>query len=249
MLRYVDQFLSFRCAGDVIGVVGPMKGFSKEISEAMAIVRRIKPIIIKESKQWTLLDLCSGNALVPVITAFTLPTVHNYAIDKRERSGRRWAQIRNFTYLNNDIYSQDVVNVIRSIPGPIILTSVHPCKGLAERVVDIYNNCDNIEKLFLMPCCVGKVPMNIADKVQSQMNRDNLWGLYLALKADGRLTQDNHIISPKNRLVIADKHGYTDTRTEESFEGRILCEAEGGTERKPSPSQLDLVRDMGVWME
>ena len=243
MLRYVDQFLGFKCAGDVIGIVGPMKGLSKEISEAMAIVRRVKPVVIQEPKKFTLVDLCSGNALVPVITAFMLPTAHNYAIDLRERNGRRWTEVRNFTYLNRDIYSQDILNTIRSIPGPIILTSVHPCKGLAERVVDIYNNCDNIEMLYLMPCCVGKVPINISDKIESQMNRDNLWGLYLALKADGRLTQDTNVISPKNRLVLADKHGYTDASTKEGPEGRICSPAEGRESEESIPARRELASD------
>ncbi len=213
--RYVNQLLQMRCAGDVLGVVGPMKEPAKEISEAMAIIRRIKPWTLENPMKYTLVDLCSGNAFVPVISAFSLPVIHSHAVDKRPRN-RPWDRARRFTYNNIDIGTMECINFITSINGPVILTAVHPCGPLATQVVALYNICTNVEKMVVMPCCVGKTPFNMSDKMESRTGRDNLWAVYLAGGCGGKIIQDDDVISPKNRIIIAEKNENQDTRGEES---------------------------------
>lgn len=36
--RYLDEFLSLKCAGDVLNVCSPIARAEKEISEAMAVI-------------------------------------------------------------------------------------------------------------------------------------------------------------------------------------------------------------------
>lgn len=149
-LKYIDRLLSKKCAGDVLGIVGPMNHSGKEISEAMAIIERIKLLTIASPMKYTVVDLCSGNALLPVISASSLPTRHNYAVDLRPRK-RPWDKVRRFTYYTADIHSIDFLGFLALIDGPVILTSVHPCKSLAQRAVELYRSMDQVEHLTMMP--------------------------------------------------------------------------------------------------
>ncbi len=202
--RYIEQFLAMRCAADIIGVAHPVNKFGKEISEAMAIIRRIKPKLLKYPMDYNVVDLCSGNALVPMISAFMLPSKWNYAFDKVPRN-RPWNQVKRFTYLHSNIHDEDIINFIDSLEGPVVITSVHPCQSLAERTAEVFNH-SKAEMLVMMPCCVGKIPQRLSEKLKGRIGRDNLWGLHLQNLAGGRLIQDDDVISPKNRILIADKN-------------------------------------------
>lgn len=213
--RYADKFLSFRCAPDVLGVVGTMKNTIKEITEMMGIHRYIKHWACKRPTQYTLIDLCSGNALVPIATVFSLPVKEAIAIDKQPRD-RNWDKAKRFTYKNINIFDKLIHKEIENIQGPIILTSAHPCKELARQVVDIYNTHENIEHMALMPCCIGKPPYKISSSLEHKMGLYNLWSLHLAEMSRGRLIEDQNVLSPKNHIIIADKYERINATTEES---------------------------------
>lgn len=220
-MKYVSEFLSLRCATDIIGISYPVQRMPKEISEAMAMVRRVRSWALNDPNTYALVDLCSGNGLVPLLTAFTLPIKHNYAVDSKPRD-REWDKVRKFSYIHGDIYSNHIQELIENAGDKVILTSCHACKNLASRVVELYQECKNVKKLVLMPCCVGKLPFNVSDDMLKQMGRDNLWALYLNQMAEGRLTKDDAAMSPKNRIIVASKDVNPDTTTEESSQGRIL---------------------------
>lgn len=202
-LRYIEQFMSLRCAADIIGIAHPVQKFPKEISEAMAIIRRIKPKLLKQPMEYTIIDLCSGNALVPLLSTFLLPSKWNYAIDIRPRK-RPWDKAKRFSYLQQSIYDVSTYNLINNAPGPVVLTAVHSCKDLAEQTIELYKST-KAEMLVMMPCCIGKIPQKISTELKHKIGRDYLWGLHLRELVDGRLIQDNDIISPKRLLVIAEK--------------------------------------------
>ena len=140
-LKYIDKFLSLRCAADVIGISYPIKQFTKEISEAMAMITHIKSKMLKSPMKYVLIDLCSGNALVPLISAFMLPSKWNYAIDIRERN-RSWNKAERFNYKNKNIFEEEVLDFINKTASdaPVILSACHSCKNLAERCIELYNN-------------------------------------------------------------------------------------------------------------
>ena len=48
MPKYVDKFLNLKCAGDIIGIAGPIKKYEKEITKAMAI----KEVVIGNLKYY-----------------------------------------------------------------------------------------------------------------------------------------------------------------------------------------------------
>jgi len=203
-LRYIEQFLSFRCAGDIINVTHPVQSMAKEISESMAMLRHVKVWILKKPKQRSIIDLCSGNALLPIMTAFMLPIRASYAVDKRPRE-RHWERVKYFHHLNIDIHDKAIRDFLRSIKEPFIMTAIHPCRDLAERIVELYLQTEKARKLALMPCCIGQIRAKTSDKVKKRIGRDNLWALQLAGQANGRVIQDDDVISPKNRIVIAEK--------------------------------------------
>lgn len=165
---------------------------------------KIKKILHRKPENThTLVDLCSGNALVPVLSQHLFPQLYeSFAIDKLKRE-RNWNKTKNFHYLTSDIYKLN----LSKIPKPIILTGVHCCKNLAERVVEIYNETPKIKHLILMPCCSGALSNGILQFIKSQSSNDTAWALKLALQCDGKVKmyKDNHVLSPRNHIIMASK--------------------------------------------
>jgi len=200
-----------RCAPDVLGAVGPINNAKKEITEAMAIIHAIRDYTIKRPMEYVLVDLCSGNALVPIIAAHLLPVRKAFAVDIRPRNGR-YDRVKRFKYLNIDILDQaGDVEIIKHIHSdvanndyvPLILTAVHPCSHLADKVVDIWNSfCFNV--LAMMPCCVGDVSgPTLLDK---KLSRYEMWAmkLYDNVDADKKnVKRDNGVISPANIVITS----------------------------------------------
>ena len=157
-MSYVKQFMALRCAGDVLDACGPFKNGEKEINESMAVLQRVRKIVLAEPMKYTLVDLCSGNALTPVLAVHYLPIVKAYAVDINPHE-RRWDKVRRFEYLQADITKPRFMgalldDVIRS--DNVILTAVHPC-SLARKVAEIYQMHAQIRHAVILPCCSGEL--------------------------------------------------------------------------------------------
>lgn len=201
-MGYVNQFLKLKCSGDVLNIVSPMGNPEKEITESMAIIKRIKSILIGSPLEYTVYDLCAGNALTSVLSAFLLPVKEVIAIDKRERY-RPFEKVKKFSYQFQNIYEVEVY-------GPMsILISVHPCQELAKEVIRQFFVSQS-QYLFLMPCCVGKF-----DKMGIDL--DNLsiyekWALSLRMYTlilscmqnvpiSCSIERDKQVLSPANIIL------------------------------------------------
>lgn len=204
--KYLDEFMSFLCCGDVLHIAKMKKNISKEITEAMGIYKLLKSLLIGKPDEYVVIDLCSGNALVPLISAFMGKSHYNYAVDKKKRQ-REWGKVKKFSYIENDICCDEffewfcnLVNFWKNKNKKVIVTAVHPCGNLSKRVVELYN-CSLAEYLFLMPCCIGNIDngFNVADTIN--ISKDLLWSICLASKCKGDITKDNNIISPKNYII------------------------------------------------
>ena len=197
---YLDEFLSLRCAGDIINVLNPIQNFQKEVSEAMAVIKQLKKIVFSKNTKYALWDFCSGNALVPAISAFLLPIEHSYAIDKKERK-RPWDNIRKFTYVKTDIY-------YLTPPNPsIILTAVHACGDNAKVIIDTFNRSKS-KHLILMPCCSGHMLNRVPQLISDKLDPYEKWCYYLYGLIDTpkkNIFVDNKILSPKNIIIVANK--------------------------------------------
>ena len=203
MSKYLSRFLALKCAPDILATVGNLGNKpEKEISEAFAIIRRIRKIVFKQPNHYQIVDLCSGNALVPVTAIHLLPITYAYAVDKLPRD-RRWELTNNFEYLQKDIYKIDYTMFTK----PTILTAVHSCSNLAEQTIKIYERYHQIRHLILMPCCYGKLNNPILKFIKKEATGDLAWVLKLALQCgeNVRITKDDHVLSPKNYIIVASK--------------------------------------------
>lgn len=196
-MNYVDSFLALKCAGDVWNVVAPVIKAHKEISESWAAIRYIKKIVLKEPHKYYVLDLCAGNALTSVLSAFLLPVRGAIAIDKLPRK-RRWHLANNFKYEIEDVYDLNP----QDIDENTILVGVHACSNLSKQIVEMYLE-SNAKHLVLIPCCMG--PHNLPEVVSDKMGKYFAWCLSLALQAGGTLHEDKHMISPMNGIIVAHK--------------------------------------------
>lgn len=199
---YLDEFLSMKCCGDILNVLNPVQGLKKEISESMAVIKRLRKVLIKNPNKYILYDLCAGNALASVTATHLFKTKHTYAVDIKKRD-RKWENIREFTYINKNIHDDDMCNKIKSNS---IIISVHPCSELASRVVEIYNQ-SRADFLVLMSCCEGSVDINVPQIIRDKIGKYLIWSWNLASMCKGRVNMviDDKCLSPKNCLIIAKK--------------------------------------------
>lgn len=197
--RYVSEFLSLRCSGDVLNIVSPMgKSVEKEITESMGMIKLLRNITLKEPGRYNVFDICAGNALTAVIATFLLPINQAIAIDKLPRS-RNWQEVRRFTYCFQDIFEIDP----RIFDQNSIIIAVHPCMKLAQKVVDLYNNSD-ASHLIIMPCCEGRIDQHYGF-ICERLGKYVGWCCELAHLCNGVMREDRGITSPKNIIITASK--------------------------------------------
>jgi hypothetical protein len=214
---YVSEFLSLRCAGDVLNIVNPLGTKThKEITESMAVIRRLRSFALHHPMEYMLVDLCAGNALTSVTAIHLLPFRWAVALDKRPRK-RRWEAVNRFDYVINDIgvlpFIKPEHNPLRHVyekseSSGIILCCVHGCGDLAVSVVDLYKQSPEVKGLVLMPCCRGTCPVKVDPTIAAILGKYRTWAYSLARYAGGNLFFDEKCLSPCNGVIVAEKsHG------------------------------------------
>lgn len=198
---YVSEFLSLRCAGDVLNVLNPITRAEKEITESMAMIKQIKKIALKEPMKYTLIDLCAGNALTSALSVFLFPIHEAIAIDRKKRN-RKWGLIKRFTYLEAELYPETDIGCFNN---NIVLTATHACGDAAYLAVDLYNKLPEIKHLVLMPCCIGQRRNNIPDFMVQEIGKYKAWAYDLSLSCRGRIIIDKKCLSPCNAIIVASK--------------------------------------------
>jgi len=206
MNEYVGRFLSLRCSGDVLNVVGRLHEPEKEISESMAVIKHLKPIVLAEKLKYTIYDLCAGNALTSILAAHMLPIWNSYAVDQKKRSGH-YDKIRKFSYVEGKIETSFAYDCKDSI-----FISVHPCQT-ADIIVDMFNKYKNIKHLIMMPCCNGSYQDIVGYgwlHENKKVSAYDLWTLHLAQNikdAKVKIVTDKKVLSPKRNIIIANRQG------------------------------------------
>jgi len=212
---YVDEFLSMKCCGDVLNVCNPIgKNARKEITESMALIKRVKTLALSHRRKYNVLDLCAGNALTSVLAVHLLPVEYAVAIDKRPRE-RQWDKVERFIYRNEDIFDLEFSFYIKGtkpacpesgfllnkyINRDTIIVSSHPCGELARRIIEIYKNSP-AKALFMLPCCYGKLHRNYPQELFTKMSKDWVWCYDLAQDIDAKMSKDIKCISPRNIML------------------------------------------------
>jgi hypothetical protein len=201
-MKYLNEFLKMKCAGDILNISNPIQGVVKEIEEGMGIRSILRSIVLKHPMKYRIIEFCAGNALPSILSVFSLPVKSAIAYDKRPRK-RDWNLINRFTYSFEDIYEFDP----QKIEETDIIISCHPCGQLAERVIEIYNQSPS-RHLILCPCCNGKIKNEINNELQwvrSKITKYDLWTAHLGRKIKGSITYktDIELSSPKNNIIIS----------------------------------------------
>lgn len=213
--RYLSEFLQLKCAPDALGTTGSLGNKSaKEITEAMAVKRQVKKILRRkpEGRNWGLVDLCTGKALIPVLTAHLLPQLHvSIGVDIREPKLNFEGGIKKFIYYQRDINEDSFFdNYIDRYCGDYILTSCHACGELSTRVVELFAKHNKFKHLVLMPCCCGPQRSHLPAFIKKNVGRYVDWSYFLfekvqATTSDAKMVRDNFCLSPCNILIVASK--------------------------------------------
>jgi hypothetical protein len=174
-----------------------MSKAEKEITESMAIIKKLKPITLLNPMKYSVMDLCAGNALTSVLAVHLLPIISATAIDKKKRKGH-YEIVKKFQYLEMDV--KDAV-----IADTDILIAVHPCKT-ADLIVDLFNNFP-AKALIMMPCCNG-LSNDVLCKtwLRTKLPEYDLWTYHLAQKiksAQVNIFTDVFVESPKRNIILA----------------------------------------------
>src|SRR3990167_2994206 len=197
MKSYLNEFLSLRCAADVLESVYPIKQAEKEISESMALVTAIRSKILSAPGFLNVIDVCAGNALTGLLIAHLLPVIEVIAIDKRQRIREGFGKVKKFSYRVQDIYD-DVFWA--TCPSNTILVACHPCKDLAIRILDVAKMHD--WPAAILPCCISRRNLPEWSKgIEKTSGRYIAWLAYLAQLCDGKFRIDNKCLSPCRGLV------------------------------------------------
>lgn len=194
---YVSEFLSLKCAGDVLTTCAPINSVEKEISESMGIIKRLRPIVLAEPMKYRVLDLCAGNALTSVLSVHLLPIKSALAIDIKPRERPGFGSVKRFNYIRGNI----LFGHYEHASNTDIIISSHPCK-LARRVVEIYNRSP-AKALILIPCCEGPLVRKYPQFVKEKLGAYFRWCWDLAQDCGGDVFVDKRILSPKNIVVVA----------------------------------------------
>ena len=203
-MSYANQFLSLRCSGDVLNSVFPIREPIKEISESMAIIKRVKKILTSNPGIYSIFDLCAGNCLTSSLIAHLFDIKHVFAIDKATRERKGFEKINNFSYNIVDIEKEKEI-LIKSIQmSKSIIISVHPCCDLAQQIVNIYKE-SNADYLFMIPCCHGRLLKDYPTFVDNKLSKYELWCLDLCNMMNGKGNRDKMCLSEKNIVIKASR--------------------------------------------
>lgn len=198
---YVNEFLELKCCGDILNAVSPLNKAEKEITETMSFIHILRDRTLQSPIKYNILDLCAGNALTSITSVFLLPIGNAVAVDKYKRN-RCFCDIKRFEYVCDDINNEDIYTLINK---NTVIISVHPCRELAKRVVEVYNK-SVADSLYIMPCCTGKYDLHAKQFLIDNLGSYATWCYYLASLCDGSIKQDRHCLSEKNTIISSRKH-------------------------------------------
>lgn len=206
MAKYVQQFFDLRCAPDILKIVGSIKNMEKEITESFGIISQVRNLLINNPMEYTVIDLCAGNALTSVLIAHMFKCKAVYSVDIKLRKNNQIynSEISRYQYFQADIYHHDFMDWMLNITGDVLIISSHPCER-AIRVVEIYKELNNDgynTHICMIPCCIGTHPVKVPSLVQSKLGKYLGWCYSLSMYGNGlNMKVDNHIISPCNCIV------------------------------------------------
>jgi hypothetical protein len=209
-MKYISEFLQFRCSPDVLACSGRVPNCAKEITEAMAMQKAVRGPVLEKPMRFTMHDMCSGNGLVGLVAVFTLPFKEVHCYDKRE-SKTGFLNAHRFTYHGQT----DIYKLEPSFDENTVITACHPCKDLSRQIIKLYNE-SKAKHLVLMPCCNGSFTAPAFDFLRAELGSYKTWCYDLALgikNSKVTMSVDKYCSSARNVVIKATKNGQKETKT------------------------------------
>lgn len=205
--KYISYLRNQNCYEDLKTYLSLVKNTNKEITEAMAIIKTLRTMLYNKeiTRDYTHVDLCSGNGLVGVLSAFLIQFDHTFCTDITPRNdlyNKFFDTVRNFDYVACDMcdigYMIDRGKRLTK-EDKIVYTCCHGCGDLSEKALELAT-IDN-KPIVIMPCCngnIGKIPRLFNEK----LTKYERWcyHLYKTYYCDD-MWCDKNVISPKNILI------------------------------------------------
>lgn len=205
---YFSKFKRLNCQDDVLAAIMPVPKLGRKISEAMAVIKLLKPIVMRDPGKYTIIEVGSGTPITAIIAAHLLPIKNAIAGDKIVKD-REYQRVKDLTYLSE----QDVqsgVSILKQ-KADTILISVHPSSSMCETLLDSASrsdggNGDKIHYSIIMPGFNGKIEpgykSDIPNWVQRKIGHYDNWVLYLQKVYGGKVVKDNNIKSHMNSIIV-----------------------------------------------
>ncbi len=203
-MKYLSWFLSRKSAGDILNVAHPVSNIIKEITEAVAIHQRTLNYLMSDPMKIGLLDLCAGNGLVGLISAFNAPVREVVAIDRKPPTKRGYSQVKKYRYIERDIMKiAESRQPIPPLDYPFIITACHACKNLAPSILKLAHHWQ--VPCILMPCCIGKITLPNILRTNPRLSKYTQWCLSLGFefhdKGNVNIYYDRNVLSPCNGII------------------------------------------------
>ena len=202
MNKHVDEFLSLRCAPDVLAATSKSGKTAKEISEAMGLYKRFRNKLISKPMTFDVVEFCAGNALPSLLAVFIGAARFANPVDRKQRKGR-WSRVHRLNYMEGNIYDEEW----ESLDSSALIVANHACGKLANRAIEIFNK-SNASSLYLMPCCQGRRDEQRYNWLKPQIGQYRIWCLTLSNLIQGakvKMHEDENILSPCNVIIEAHK--------------------------------------------
>lgn len=180
----------------------------KEYFESSIVISKTLRSIIKQrdiARFDTAFDMCSGCSFSGYYLLARNYAKYCVAVDKKfplssYRVGGYYNRVvGRMSFREEDIYLNDY-----DIPKNSVVLSIHPCKGLALRVVEIAS--ENLTPLVIVPCCIGHSEDSWIDKF-SDVGKYDRWCMKIASAMDKAgyditIRHINSNVTPVNTIII-----------------------------------------------
>lgn len=141
MSRHIDYFAKLDCAGDVLNSVSPMQKPEASICEAISLIKRIRPIILRSPNKYRIVHVTDNNGLASILAAHLLPIVSAevYSTQKKDNMTDRVEELSWFH---------------KRLPNPEDLDSYVILIATGninyDHIIDLYMN-SNIMNVIMVP--------------------------------------------------------------------------------------------------
>ena len=154
-----------RLSSPALHHVNQRKGFTRELTEALAMLKRLQRIVACDGNHpgpWHVIDLCCGKGFLATLAAVTFPDFTVTAVDIRPPTFLphfEAAGISNVEYAQLDVLAPSfpiqIQQLVQSHGGrPAVVLGMHLCGLLSVQALELLGKVLGVRAVVLAPCCL-----------------------------------------------------------------------------------------------